>query len=110
MPTYAAIRLTRETIMSALSNLEGAPGGKERLIWAMLRHQYRADMPLYYIGGNYLRLQHLDYSRQLLTQTELDLLFTYKEQRKIPGRPDPYINWFPVRLKENYEEALGMIA
>lgn len=101
MPTYAAIKLSRDTIGTILASVQDIPAGKERLTWAMLRYPYRSDVQHYYIGGNYLHLNQPDFTKQILTQAELDAFFEYKPQKLIAGRVKPEHTWFPVRLKEH---------
>jgi hypothetical protein len=104
--SFAAIKLNRETIISVLGNVADIPGGKERLIWEMIKYQYQPGVEHYYIGGNYRQLPGPpDYSRQILTRTQLDLLFTYKEpSEKKNGRPNPEVTWFPVRPREQHPD------
>jgi hypothetical protein len=106
MPSYAAIRLTKETVVSVLGNVADVPAGRERLVWAIFKYQYKPGTNYYYIGGNYLGLTQPDFTRQILDQVDLDLRFTYPEQKKVGGRPDPYVNWFVVKLRENVSEAM----
>jgi hypothetical protein len=102
--SYAAIKLTKDTIIPVLGSVHDMPAGAERLIWAMLKYQYQPGVEHYFVGGNYLRLNQPDYTRQILSRTQLDLLFTYKEQEKKNGRPDPSLNWFVVKLREPHPD------
>jgi hypothetical protein len=105
--TYAAIRLTRDTIMTIMANVAEVPMGQEKLVYAMLKYPFRADVAHYYIGGNYLRMSYPDFTQQILTQSELDVLFTYRERGKvIPGRLDPAKQWFPVTLRVKRSAAM----
>jgi hypothetical protein len=110
VPTYAAIKLNRETIGSAVSSALDGNGGRERLVWALFNYPYQPGVDHYFVGGNYLKQQGaLDYSRQILTRAELDRLFTYQKQEKKNGRRDPELNWFPVTLREpSQEDAAGL--
>ena len=100
MTTYAAIKLNKNTIISVLGHVADTPAGRERLVWALFNYPYQDGVDHYFIGGNYLKLTQPDYSRQILTRTELDLLFTYEEQVKKNGRRDPDVNWFMVTIRE----------
>lgn len=104
MTSFAAIKLHKDTIIAVLGHVADTPAGKEKLVWAMLRYQYQPDTELYFIGGNYLRINQPDYSRHILTRTELDLLFTYKDQKKRNGRRDPNLNWFVVTPREPHTD------
>jgi HKD family nuclease len=106
VPSYAAIKLNKDTIISVLGSVFDMPAGQERLIWAMLKYPYQPGVEHYFVGGNYLRLNQPDYMRQILTRTELDLLFTYKEQEKKNGRPNPNLNWFVVKLRDPHPDLI----
>ena len=99
--TYAAIKVSRDTITAILRHVTNVPAGQERLIYAMLKYPFKDDVPHYFIGGNYLKLNQPDYSKQILTQSELDLLFTYSKQKPKQGRTNPDTTWFPVTLIED---------
>jgi hypothetical protein len=106
--TFAAIKISRDNINTMLSCVSDSPAGEERLIYAMWRYPYKAGVTYYFIGGNYLKANYPEYSRHILTQDELDLLFEYNRPKVIPGRRNPDINWFAVRLKEKeLEEVLA---
>lgn len=106
MTSYAAIKLNKNTVISVLGHVADTPAGRERLVWAMLKYPYQPGVEHYFIGGNYLRINQPDYSRQILTRTELDLLFTYKEQQKKSGRRDPDVNWFVVKPREPHPDII----
>jgi len=108
VPTYAAIKLNKETIGAVMTSALDGNGGRERLVWEMLKYPYQPGIEHYFVGGNYLnRPGPTDYSRQILTRTELDRLFSYKEQEKKAGRRDPSLNWFPVTLREPSQDAVA---
>jgi hypothetical protein len=106
--TFAAIKISRDNIGTMLSCVSDSPNGENRLIYAMWNYPYKAGVTYYFVGGNYLKANYPDYSLHILTQDELDLLFSYNQPKARPGQRNPDINWFAVRLKEDeLEEVLA---
>jgi HKD family nuclease len=111
--TYAAIKLTRDTILNVVASVEfhGTPQGAERLVYALFTYKYEPGVAHYYIGGNYLKNIQPNYHQQILTQTELDTLFTYAPRpEKKGGRRDPDTFWFPVTLREQHPDMIVQVA
>lgn len=101
MTSYSAIKIGRDTIVAMLSNVANVPAGRERLVWAMLNYPYQPSQTYYYVGGNYAHLNQPDYSRQIFTEEELGEIFEYRQPAKVNGKPNPAMNWFLVRLRED---------
>lgn len=95
MTSYAAIRLSKHTVMSCVANVADVPAGEERLIYAFLKYPFKEGEAYYFVGGNYLGLNQPDYIRNILTQEELDRLFTYKIRT--------LGSWFIVKVRDDIE-------
>lgn len=106
--TYAAIKISKENLLKMMGCVSDSPAGEERLTYALWRYPYLAGVTYYFIGGNYLKANYPDYSRHILTQDELDLLFSYNMPKARVGQRNPDINWFPVTLRVlELEEVIG---
>lgn len=109
MPSYAAIKLIRENMFTILESVAEYPAGKDRLSWAMFRYPSVPGEAYYFVRGNYRKVQQLDFTKQILSQTELDLLFTYQERkRERLGRTNrnPDLNWFAVTPREQHPDMI----
>ena len=108
MPSYAAIKLIRENMYTILESVKDYPAGPERLAWAMFKFDPIPGEAYYFIRGNYRKVNQLDFSQQILSQTVLDLRFTYPKRTRSPmgGRVvrNPDINWFVVTPREQHPD------
>lgn len=97
--TYAAIKISKENVHTMLANVSNSPAGIDRLVDALWRFPYRKGTQYYFIGGNFRKASWPDYSTHILTQDELDLLFSYNVPKPRRGQHNPDIHWFPVTMK-----------
>ena len=102
MVTYAAIEINQATLTEIFANVSDVPDGRSRFSWALFRYPWVEGVDYFFIGGNYLGLNQLNYTRHILRKSDLDSWFTYNE-KAIARKNGPRNNgsWFAVTLRED---------
>ena len=110
MVSYAAIKVTRENMFTILESVRDYPAGPERLAWSMFRYEAVPGEAYYFVRGNYRKVNQLDFSKQIFSQTDLDLTFTYPKRARSPMGGgvvrNPDINWFPVTPRDSHPDII----